>query len=444
MKTCRTCGRQVGSWKFCKYCGTRLDERDLSFEKTSTLLRQNIILSDNIGNNESDYDFSRRIPVQNVDNQQLVDTISLQGTKAVDDDTRTTCEQPIPDESPMLEVGTTNNLSSGFSLDKTDLFADVSAAKESFEEKYDNANKESLNLHSSPEDEAPENIVQDGVVLSNDECLSADQSTVAKQTEEPVLTEIEAEPGSPDDSTAIVTENYVNNGSLQDVEEATPLIDESKAELSDKNGSELQLDIGSLFNFTKLQEKDSETDLESTIPDIMPNHTQDEVIEIADENPVIEAGLFDEIGITANDEGETNDDIPIKDTNYLKEETDGFSGVDFESVDTARDAFKTFDVDTVKSEGVVEEPSTSFEGEHSDRGSGYVSPIQDYHKAEQISQSFDSITSSEKPRISAADIDPMFGSAPTFDIDSIKASFQPVVSSDKKKSKKGFFNRKKK
>ena len=83
----------------------------MSFQKTNTLLRQNIILSDNIGNNESDSDFSRRVPVQNVDTQQTVDTISLQDAKVADDDTRTTCEEPIPDESPMFEVGTNNNIS---------------------------------------------------------------------------------------------------------------------------------------------------------------------------------------------------------------------------------------------------------------------------------------------------------------------------------------------
>lgn len=445
MKTCRTCGRQVGSWKFCKYCGTKLDERDLSFQKTNTLLRQNIILSDNIGNNESDSDFSRRVPVQNVDTQQTVDTISLQDAKVADDDTRTTCEEPIPDESPMFEVGTNNNISSGFTLDKTDAFTDVSATQYPFEEENDTANQESLSLNSSIEDEAPETIVHDDAVLPNDECLSVNQSIVTNQTEEPMVTEIDdAEPGLPDESSAVVTENNANNSSVQIIEEAAQLNDGSKAEPYDNNDTESPLNLGSLFNFTNLQGKDSEPDSESTVREIMPNYTQDEMIETVDENPVVEVESFDEIGVSTNDEGEMNDDIPIKDTNYLKEEMDGFSKVDFESVDTTADVFETFNVDTVKSYAVVEEPNTSFDEEPSVVESDYVSLTQDSHEAEQTPQSFEKITSAEKPQISVSDIDPMFGSAPTFDIDSIKASFQPVASSDKKKSKKGFFNRKKK
>ena len=48
LKNCRTCGRAVGEWKFCKFCGTPLDVTDLSYQKTGKLLRQNVVFSENI------------------------------------------------------------------------------------------------------------------------------------------------------------------------------------------------------------------------------------------------------------------------------------------------------------------------------------------------------------------------------------------------------------
>ena len=48
-----------------------------------------------------------------------------------------------------------------------------------------------------------------------------------------------------------------------------------------------------------------------------------------------------------------------------------------------------------------------------------------------------------KPAASVSEIDPMFGSAPSFDIESIKTSFDAKKTGSKKKPKKGLFNRKK-
>ena len=66
MKTCRNCGRTIGDWKFCSFCGTKLDEMDLSYQKTNSLLRQNIILSNDIRHEES-FNSPRRVSADYVE-----------------------------------------------------------------------------------------------------------------------------------------------------------------------------------------------------------------------------------------------------------------------------------------------------------------------------------------------------------------------------------------
>ena len=43
MKICHTCNKTVGDWKYCPYCGTKLDVIDLTYQNTDSLLRQNVV-----------------------------------------------------------------------------------------------------------------------------------------------------------------------------------------------------------------------------------------------------------------------------------------------------------------------------------------------------------------------------------------------------------------
>lgn len=44
MKTCQKCGRNVGDWKFCGFCGAKVDNLVLTYDNTNSLLRQNVVL----------------------------------------------------------------------------------------------------------------------------------------------------------------------------------------------------------------------------------------------------------------------------------------------------------------------------------------------------------------------------------------------------------------
>ena len=46
MGFCRTCGKAVGTWNFCQYCGTRLNVLNLTYQNTNSLLRQNVVFND--------------------------------------------------------------------------------------------------------------------------------------------------------------------------------------------------------------------------------------------------------------------------------------------------------------------------------------------------------------------------------------------------------------
>jgi hypothetical protein len=208
---------------------------------------------------------------------------------------------------------------------------------------------------------------------------------------------------------------------------------------------EVSLNIGSLFRFEQPQLNDTSDESINTVD----NETAAEYVQTksavkcnndqSEENiQADETDLLDESNDSSENDINTN---PIE----INESDKVISAIDSDSIDA--DNVRVLpsvtnianDSDMSMSDEIQE---TTF-----DRGSlnAKSNPIRLREELEQDVQKEQAANPLNKTasHIAVTEIDPMFGAAPTFDIESIKASYQSTEIKEKK-PKKGFFSRKKK
>lgn len=155
--------------------------------------------------------------------------------------------------------------------------------------------------------------------------------------------------------------------------------------------------------------------------------------------------------------------------NLIQSADDGFSQIDFNVFDADNSTDDHIETDTKEDDSqicatplyepsgsIVQDDSLFNPAEPSAQEEPIFEPIEHIVSEEPVSEQTEH-TSQEKtffepigqavpktkPATSVSEIDPMFGAAPSFDIESIKASFDAKKTGSKKKPKKGLFNRKK-
>lgn len=507
MKTCRNCGRTIGEWKFCSFCGTKLDEMDLSYQKTNSLLRQNIILSNDIRYEES-FNSPRRVSADYVEANTPNDADKSMDTDVVV--SHSLASEQAEENNSVIDEKMIDSLSEDSSYEYGEIinqsFSDsIHPESENTEEKIVAHDSDEMLMDDSiqeellPSDTDRSEIAQD--VLFDDPSMNEaediqnadidDESSLIEDNE--LIDTVDSEPEAPlnlgslfrfeqpqlndteledsyfisstksedvrDDST---TQSDISGiGSERDDNESIiegHIIDDSSneaVESSESNNDNSGIGMDSL-TVSETEELLINNDLMEPV-----NDTSDESINT--EKNETEAECADTKSAAQCDNAQSEENIQAGEAYSLDESNDisendidtdliefnesdkGFSAIDFDSIDAENDHNSpsvtniTNDIDLPVPDEIQE---TSI-----DRGSLNAETDssrlrQEFKQEGQKEQAADTLNKSAS-HIAATEIDPMFGAAPTFDIESIKASYQSTEIKEKK-PKKGFFSRKKK
>ena len=507
MKTCRNCGRTIGDWKFCSFCGTKLDEMDLSYQKTNSLLRQNIILSNDIRHEES-FNSPRRVSADYVEANTPNDADKSMDTDVVV--SHSLASEQAEENNSVIDEKMIDSLSEDSSYEYGEIinqsFSDsMHPESENTEEKIvahdsdemlmDDSIQEELLLSNTDHPEIVQNTLFDDPSMNEAGDLQNtdidDESSLIENNE--LIDTVDSKPESPfnlgslfrfehpqlndtdreescfnpstksddaqDDSTT--QSDLFGIGNDRDNNESITeghIIDDSSngaVESSEPNNDDSGIGMDSL-TVSETEELLINNDLTEPV-----NDTSDESIN-TEENET-EAECADTKSAAQCDNAQSEENIQAGEAYSLDESNDisendidtdliefnesdkGFSAIDFDSIDAENDHNSpsvtniTNDIDLPVPDEIQE---TSI-----DRGSlnAETDPSrlrQEFKQEEQKEQAADTLNKSAS-HIAATEIDPMFGAAPTFDIESIKASYQSTEIKEKK-PKKGFFSRKKK
>ena len=465
MKTCRTCGREVGNWKYCGFCGTKLVETDPNSQQTNSLLRQNTVFGEQAGKDISSSGSPRIVPAQYVDTAQPAEAVAAPFTPVPKAETTEAAPTPVTAkaaEAPVSDTGT------------ADLASDVPSADNTILSTADPVVSESP-AEAAAEPQAPpiSNSIFEPKVTEIGAKGAVDIPTVEYSVMEKIPVSLESEI-----PVIINSEPAPEVAPLVDSHEE-PLIADSEPEAApvDNSESESPFDLGGFLNSAKSQtnipEPDDTTDQDSAAAMFAIDDSPSDIAESADGSPLLNDEQPDDIFASANTESLTVPTDPAVDTTA---ESGGFSGVDFENIDASADG-----ADPFEAEPVIEDTDPVIE-ENNAQAFVCEPPIADQNQWTQpqpqpvpadqtqwaqpqpqpvpagqtqwaqpqpqpqpalVNQNYNNTPGVTRPNVTVSDIDPMFGSAPSFDIESIKASYKSNVSNSKNKNQKGLFNRKK-
>ena len=474
MKTCRNCGRTIGDWKFCSFCGTKLDEMDLSYQKTNSLLRQNIILSNDIRHEES-FNSPRRVSADYVEANTPNDADKSMDTDVVV--SHSPASEQAEENNSEIDEKMIDSLSEDSSYEYGEIinqsFSDMHPESENTEEKIvahdsdemlmDDSIQEELLLSNTDHPEIVQNTLFDDPSMNEAGDLQNtdidDESSLIENNE--LIDTVDSKPESPFNLGSLFRFEHPQLNDDRDNNESITeghIIDDSSngaVESSEPNNDDSGIGMDSL-TVSETEELLINNDLTEPV-----NDTSDESIN-TEENET-EAECADTKSAAQCDNAQSEENIQAGEAYSLDESNDisendidtdliefnesdkGFSAIDFDSIDAENDHNSpsvtniTNDIDLPVPDEIQE---TSI-----DRGSlnAETDPSrlrQEFKQEEQKEQAADTLNKSAS-HIAATEIDPMFGAAPTFDIESIKASYQSTEIKEKK-PKKGFFSRKKK
>lgn len=439
MKKCRTCGRAVGEWKFCRFCGTPLDVTDLSYQKTGTLLRQNVVFSEDVlpqcetatatAQNNSSGQLKKPVATDiyssSFETEKMHDeTVSSKRQKPC----KEISESVLPKEDPIAEKNAQIPVMSTEPTDVPEPQTNV-IADHATENNIPNIEDELQTAIEAQEPEAPLDIGNlFGFASQAQFEPEGDESTEPKTHEE--LPESPSEDYLIQPADNAFAEN-VNNGFSQ--------IDFDDFNTDDLLETDVEED-NSQINVTPIYDPEEPTNQEEPvfepIEPIVPEEPIFEPVEpIAQEEPVFEPiepiaqedPVFEQVEPTVQEEPIFELVEPVMHEEPVFEPVEQVVQEEpfFEPIEAIAHEEPVFEsVESVAQEDPILEP---------------VEPIaQEKPPFESVGQAVP-IT---KPAISVSEIDPMFGAAPSFDIESIKASFGVEKAGSKKKPKKGLFNRK--
>ena len=418
MKKCRTCGRSVGEWKFCQFCGTPLDVTELSYQKTGTLLRHNVV-------------FSEDVPPQH--------------------ETATATTQNNASDQPKNPV-TTDIYSSSFEAEKT--HDETSSSKQqkpckevtesSVTKEYPVTEKTapitvlSVEPTNTPEPQ-PEELTDN--TIENDTPNNETEYQTATETQEPETplnigdlfgsaSQVRCEPEG-DNSTEPQTpeespQTPLVNNLIQSANDGFSQIDFDAFDTDDFNDDQIETDT---------QEDDSQID---------PTPIYEPVEPIEQETPIFETSNH-----TAHKETTFDTEEPIAQEEQTFERTEPFAQEEqtFEQTEPFAQEEPTFEpAEPFAQEEPSFKPAEPFAQE--EQLFEQVEPVAQeettFERIEPVAQkkqTFEPVEQAvliNKPAISTSEIDPMFGAAPSFDIESIKASYDAKKIRSKKKQKKDF------
>lgn len=401
LKKCRTCGREVGDWKFCKFCGTPLDVLNLTYQNTHSLLRQNVVFHNEILNTD---DTPAAAPSKSIntdtpptraeipiDAQQTAKPQATDIPPANDfsdifshSDFLTDFSETVPNEendeitaSPKAEADVTNE----------PFVSDTTKTEDYFEKnpagEYETTESENDALEAAPPD--------DSVPQEND---AAETHKKAEQTQQ---CEIPCEKVSAG-SFSILNEpqnNHITSAAAVETEirkktEPSDLSEKHEEEFSPVDFEISDSAMDNDFNSADSADTNESLDRFENIPPINDLSSEKNITSVQEEIPFEPTAAVRE-------------EVPFEPAAVVQEE------VPFEPVAVVQEEVPFEPADAVQ-EVVPFEPAAP------------VAP-----KAEQA--------------IPLSYIDPMFGAAPSFDIESIKSSCRVSSECEKKKPKKGLFNR---
>ena len=246
MKTCRNCGRTIGEWKFCSFCGTKLDEMDLSYQKTNSLLRQNIILSNDIRHEES-FNSPRRVSADYVEANTPNDADKSMDTDVVV--SHSLASEQAEENNSVIDEKMIDSLSEDSSYEYGEIinqsFSDMHPESENTEEK--------IVAHDSDE-MLMDDSIQEELLLSNTDHPEIVQNTLF---DDPSMNEA---------------------GDLQntDIDDESSLIENNELIDTVDSKPESPFNLGSLFRFEHPQLNDTDREESCFNPSTKSDDAQDD------------------------------------------------------------------------------------------------------------------------------------------------------------------------
>lgn len=444
MKKCRTCGRAVGEWKFCQFCGTPLDVTELSYQKTGTLLRHNVVFSEDV---PPQHETATAMTQNNTSGQPKnsvttdIYSSSFEAEKIHDETLSSKQQKPckeitesaVTKEEPLKEKIAPLHVLSVEPTDKPEPQPEESTYN-TIENYTSNNETEYQTATETQEPETPLNI---GSLFS-----------FASQTNYETKEDKSTEPQTQGELPEIPLENNLE----QPVDDAVE---------GNANDGFSQIDFDA-FDTDEFDDDQIETDTQEDDSQIDPTPIYEPVEPIEQETPIFETSnhtaqeetTFDTVEPITQEEQTFEQAEPFAQEEQTFEQTEPFAQKEqtieqaepvvqeeptFEQAEPFAQEEQTFE----QVEPVVQEKPSFEQAEpvvQEEQTFEHAKPVS---PEEQIFEPVEQTVPITEPEISVSEIDPMFGAAPSFDIESIKASFDAKKTDSKKRPKKGLFNRKK-
>ena len=496
LKKCRTCGREVGDWKFCKFCGTPLDVLNLTYQNTHSLLRQNVVFHNEILNTD---DTPAAAPSKSIntdtpptraeipiDAQQTAKPQATNIPPANDfsdifshSDFLTDFSETVPNEendeitaSPKAEADATNE----------PFVSDTTKTEDYFEKnpagEYETTESENDALEAAPPDDSVPLDLGNLFQLDPQENDAAETHKKAEQTQQ---CEIPCEKVSAG-SFSILNEpqnNHITSAAAVETEirkktEPSDLSEKHEEEFSPVDFEISDSAMDNDFNSADSADTNESLDRFENIPPINDLSSEKNITSVQEEIPFEPTAAVRE-EVPFEPAAVVQEEVPFEPVAVVQEE------VPFEPADAVQEVVPFEPVAAVQEEVPVEpvavvqeevpfEPAAVVQEEVPFEPVAVVQEEVPFEPADAVQEvvPFEPIAAvqeevpvepvaavqEEVPFEPAAPvapkaeqaiplsyIDPMFGAAPSFDIESIKSSCRVSSECEKKKPKKGLFNR---